>query len=355
MTENVSQLKKALRKELREGIANDIMTDNHFTGDFNVMTRQLIYLDDIRSKIENSTRAAIQNDLLKNSPMYPDILEMMRDREEDKKKTARYIKKALIGEGYEADAITEASKSAIATHPTYQLFDVSKMETEKRLLRILLQKPVWTKYLVEVKGISVLTASKLLYYINDVTRFSQPSKLVKYSGLAVEDGESQRKKRGELCNYKPDLKSLLLGVMGDVFIKSNSQYRRIYDERSEVTKQTHPEWWHMDEEGEKLTTANKHPKHGYRDAIRVMMKRFLHEFWDNAWLLSGVQPPSKPYAVAILGHDMEPKVVPVNSERGLIYSWNESGVLDKDRRILYGWGEWQQYVDNLHDPVIIPQ
>ena len=346
ISENDKLYKTQTRKELRGALQDtlgELMTPNQ---DFNLMVKQLNQLDLIRGNIGHLTRSNLEKNILKNSEHYPPIIEMMRSGE-DKKLIAKAIKKALKEEGYENDDITELRDKALIYNPTYQMFDISKTETEKVLLKMLMKYPIWTKYLLEVTGISVLTGSKLMHYIGDITRFSQPSKLIKYCGLAVdEEGKAQRMKAGVAGNYKPDLKSLLLGVIGDNFIRSNSQYRRIYDERKSYMMDNRPEWGIHPSGKDKLYMSHYH-----KDATRYMMKRFIHEYWDNGWLLSGVQPPSKPYAVSFLGHDMEPKVVPVNSDAGLIYSWNESGVLGKDRRILYSWKEWQDYVDSLNQPI----
>jgi len=341
------QVKRAWRAELK-GSLEETLGEMIVNPEFIPLAQQLFVLDDVKTRIGHQVRANAQNTLIGNSEHYPEILRLQRDKEVDRKIPARLIKKALKEAGYDNDAITELRDKGLAVHGTYQLMDVTKRATEKALLGLLLKKNIWAKYLQQVDGISVLTASKLLYLIGDITRFSQPSKLIKYSGLAVnEEGLTQRKVSGQTCNYKPELKALLLGVIGGNFMRAGSQYRCVYDERAEKTQKTRPLWWNIDENGDKLKGKNMHPKHGYKDSVRVMVKRFLHEYWDSAWLLTGVMPPSKPYAVTILGHDMAPKIVPVNSDEGLIYSWNESGVLGKDRRILYGWKEWQDYVDSL--------
>lgn len=346
LSENDKSLLRTNRREIRTSLGETIGELMNPNQDFNLMVTQLDQIDLIKNSVGHATRANIQNQILKDSPDYPDILALMRDRDADRKKIAREIKKALKKEGYGTGDITALRDKELAMNPTYQMFDIAKRETEKVLASMLQTRPIWTKYLLEVTGISVLTGSKLLQYVDDVTRFNQPSKLIKYCGLAVkEDGGPQVMRRGKQGGYKPKLKALLLGVIGNNFIKSNSEYRRIYDERKEYTMENRPEWGKHPKGKDKLYMAHYH-----KDARRVMVKRFVHEFWDNGWLLSGVQPPSKPYAVAILGHDMENKVVPVNSDRGLIYRWNDGGVQDETGRILYSWVEWREYVDSLTNP-----
>jgi len=299
----VNRYRLSERRELRNALGvtlGELMTGS----DFETLTRDLWTIDDTKNRIGHQVRAKVQNDLLRRSPYWDEIRALQRDKEADRTETASLIKKALKELGYDADEITKQRDLALAQHSTYQLFDIMKNEVAKSLTGELIKMPIWTGYLQNVVGISTLTASKLLYLVKDVTRFSNPSKLMKYAGLAVVDGAPDRLKRGVEAHYSPELKSLLLGVVGDNFIKSNSQYRKVYDERKAYTAQNRPEW------GVNPKTKKENYKaHYHADARRVMVKRFVVEFWKAGWLAAGLEPPTEPYAVRILGHDLEPDVV----------------------------------------------
>lgn len=307
MTELITEknVKNQVRRDLRSALMNDQIGELMVLEEFEPCAQRLWILDDVKTRLSHQTRAHIQNKILSETDEYPEILEMQRDKNSDREEIAKRIKKALKNAGYSEDSITEERDRVLATHQTYQLMDVAKQATEKTLLGILMQRNIWTKYLQKVRGISVLTASKLLYMVGDVTRFSQPSKLVKYSGLAVENGETDRLRKGQEANYKPELKALLLGVIGDNFLRANSQYRKVYDERKEYTKKHRPEW------GEHPSGKDKeYNAHYHADARRVMVKRFVVEFWKAGWQAEGLEVPTKPYSIAILGHDEEPDIVP---------------------------------------------
>ena len=68
---------------------------------------------------------------------------------------------------------------------------------------------------------------KLLMYIRDIRRFNNPSKLRKYCGC--EPGA--KRVAGVQSEYNPEIKGFMLGILAENFIKSNSQYKRIYDEK----------------------------------------------------------------------------------------------------------------------------
>lgn len=291
------------RRELRSALGitlGELMVGS----DFETLTRDLWTIDDTKNRIGHQVRAKVQNNLLHSSPYWEEIKEMRGDKESDRKEIARIIKKALKEMGFEEDEITKQRDLALAQHTTYQLLDIMKNQVGKALTGELIKMPIWNGYLQQVTGISTLTASKLLYLVKDVTRFSQPSKLMKYAGLAVIDGVPDKPKRGVELHYDPELKSLLLGVIGDNFIKSNSQYRKVYDERKKYTAQHRPEWGINPK-----TKKEGYKAHYHADARRVMVKRFVMEFWKAGWLAAGREVPTKPYAVRILGHDEEPDIV----------------------------------------------
>jgi len=140
-------------------------------------------------------------------------------------------------------------------------------------------------------------------------RFKMPSSLWHYFGVHVVNGQAPKPKHGIESTWNPKARTLLLGVMGPNFLKQNSQYRRIYDERTAKTHIVHPEWWHLNKDGTKSKEKNMHPKHGYKDGIRVMMKRFLCEFWKAGYKAKRLKPPRKPYILADSKHKEEDDIV----------------------------------------------
>ncbi len=314
----VKRYKRSQRRELRNALGVTL-GELMIGADFETLTRDLWTIDDTKNRIGHQVRARVQKKLLRRSPYWDEIKALQRDKEADRKKTAKLIKKALKEMGYDEDEISKQRDLALAQHSTYQLLDIMKNEIAKALTGELIKMPLWTGYLQKVVGISTLTASKLIYLVKDVTRFSQPSKLLKYAGLAVIDGVPDRPKRGEELHYDPKLKALLLGVIGDNFIKSGSQYRtaewcdQSYDGRRRKTARTRPEW------GLHPTTGKPGYKgHYHNDARRIMVKRFVTEFWKAGYLATGQEPPTKPYAVRILGHDEEPDIVPYEAREPLM-------------------------------------
>ena len=75
-------------------------------------------------------------------------------------------------------------------------------------------------------------------------------------------------------------------LIGKSFIKSNSPYRKLYDNAKLRAEQTHPDWT---------------PGHRATHAERIMVKMFMSHLWQVWREMEGL-PTREPYAIASLGH-----------------------------------------------------
>lgn len=280
--------------------------------DFNVFkqnVRAIKAIQKTRIKIGNGIYGTLIEQLLSGSPYLQDIMKMRRDKTCDRKKTAKLIKKALE----ELNITKEQLKLKFKQAKKDDFFYGKLTSAEREGIRIYIEPdlnkmPIYVGYLKNIKGMGALTSAQLLSIVGNIERFPMPSSLLHYFGVG--DPNDSKLQRGKQATWNPIAKSLLLGVMGDNFLRKNSQYRVRYDERTAQTKKTHPEWWHLNPDGTKATGKNMHPKHGYRDAIRVMMKRFLMEFWDASYRAKGLNPPREPYILTQPNHHRDPQIVP---------------------------------------------
>jgi len=272
-------------------------------------------LEKTRISEGNRIYGFIVEELIGDTPYFAEITRLRRDKTADRTETAKLIKKA-IKQGLEAKGLSEEYLTAHfetekETDPIYPQLVKLEKQAEKILAQDLKYLPVYTGFLSHVRGMGENTSAQLLATLGDLTRFEDPSSLWHYCGMG--DPKKDRKIKNVECHYNPKMKSLILGVMGDNFLKQNSQYRIVYDQRTAKTKQTHPEWWHLNPDGTKSTVPNEHPRHGYRDGIRVMMKRFLCELWRAGYLAKGLEPPCNPYILNNPNHHLEPDIVPFDS------------------------------------------
>lgn len=160
--------------------------------------------------------------------------------------------------------------------------------------------PVWD-WMQGIKGLkSGKLAAQLLAQIDDISTFTNVSKLWRFCGFAVIDGEREYRKGGEAAHYNARLKSTCF-LIADQFIKQRTPgYREIYDAEKARLRQEHPEPEPDDRRGSpfKMRWTDQHI---HAMAMRKMVKIFLQHLW-LVWRESEGLPTNQPYAIAILGH-----------------------------------------------------
>lgn len=196
-------------------------------------------------------------------------------------------------------------------------FAAIEKELEKKIKKFLKEFDIYEKFLKNIKGVGPIMAAVLIseldiedslappgYGIGHTGAYEKEGKIYrqrtvsqfwKYAGLApvtiVDDkGVSRdvgsRKVAGQKINYSPFLKTKILGVLADCFIKLGSPYRKFYDEHKKLRKDSN--WGVCD--------MQRH-----RDSIRHMMKCFLMDLF-YAWRKLEDLPARLPYQIEKLGH-----------------------------------------------------
>lgn len=145
-------------------------------------------------------------------------------------------------------------------------------------------EPVF-EYLSRVKGVGPILAARLLSMI-DFSRAPTVSSLWRFAGYGVIDGKAERPRQGEKLHYNRRLKTSLY-LVAVSFLRSNSPYRRIYDDARAFYASQRPDWT---------------PMHIHLASLRKMVKVFLQHLWWYGRILHGL-PVTQPYVHDRLGHD----------------------------------------------------
>ncbi len=188
-----------------------------------------------------------------------------------------------------------------------QYFDLEKSEKThfNRLGNILKDYPVYSDFMVDVKGIGPAMAGVIISEI-DITKSRYPSSLWAYAGLDVASNGAGRSRKAEHLReyeyldkegekkmkkgitFNPFLKTKLVGVLGSSFLRAgDNKYSQIY-RGYKARLENHP--------------AHKEKTKGHRHnmATRYMIKQFLvdlHMAWRSIEGLS----VSVPYSEGKLG------------------------------------------------------
>lgn len=220
---------------------------------------------------------------------------------------------------------------------------------EKEFLKVLTKKirlfPEWNMFLKDVKGIGPLMAAVLICEI-DIEKASTVSKIWQYAGMnpGLVPGKKPGKERGTyvvtgemvrgdrptvgfILPYNKFLKTKMLGVLADCFIKAQSPYVKFYydyksrlenedrvingdqkgrrwNEPSEVPeldkdgnvkyrKRRNPETGKMEDTDEVVMKRTGMGIRRDKAAKRYMVKMFLRDYYTNVRTLYGleVRPP----------------------------------------------------------------
>lgn len=153
-----------------------------------------------------------------------------------------------------------------------------------------------------IYGIGPILVAGVVSGIQDPTKFATVSKVWRYCGLAVIDGEAEKRKKGEKLAYSPFMKTLCWKV-GESFVKSGRYYREVYDRYKAEYRERFPE--PVDTVSSKGKTYQKYTDgHIHAMAKRKTVKLFIAHLYEK-WLELEGKPYRNPYCER-LGHKREP-------------------------------------------------
>lgn len=276
---------------------------------FIINGRVALEIQKSRIGISNRIYSYIVESQIRGHPNYMQLLAMRRDKNADRTKTAAYVKK-LLKESLESKNIPESEltrlhEQTLNENKGYVGIEKAENEAFKVMKPLLESHPLWP-WMKTVRGLGLRNGVKLLIAVRDIERFENPSKLRTYCGCAP----GMRKVAGVEANFNPELKGLILGQIAESFIKSKSQYKKVYDDKKAYYLKLHPEVEQGRPKGKKLTREDWTKMKIHRYALKAMMNRFLVEFWCAWYQAEGKAPPVNPWILDEPHHNREPLIVP---------------------------------------------
>lgn len=225
-------------------------------------------------------------------------------------------------------------------------------EVEKKLKKVLKNFPIYTEWLSKVKGVGTIAAGWIIAEF-DIHKASTVSKMTQFAGMnpGMVEGKKRKENKdgsftyvstgemirgdkltpGFVAPFNKRLRTALLGVMADGFIKAQNNYcRDVYyalhipeDYRKDKkAMQKRPElagqYGRLDLSEDLVLETKKGGKqelipwkdttdsHRNRAAKRKMVKVFLQDLYQ-AWRTIEGLPVRKPYQEEYLGHVHEDK------------------------------------------------
>lgn len=164
-------------------------------------------------------------------------------------------------------------------------FEIERKAIEKRMRKLARQLPVW-QWAEGVRGLGDLRLAVIVGECGDIGSYKSVSALWKRMGLAVINGERQRKKAGDdgiIHGYNPERRAIAY-VMGTEIIKA--QIRVVKDDDGKATDERnslgHLGALYLDRKAHEITLEGITKAHANNRAARYMVKRVFREMYA-AW------------------------------------------------------------------------
>jgi hypothetical protein len=199
-------------------------------------------------------------------------------------------------------------------------------DIEKSLKKVLKRFPIYTEWLLNVKGVGTIAAAQIIANI-DIQKATTTSKIWQYCGLnpslvegkkrveradggfdLVQTGKMIRGDKltaGFVAPFNKNIRTALCGVLADGFIKAQAPYALEhyypYKERLANSEKTTEEIRSAGAKPVTLAWKDAKPAHRDRAAKRKMIKAFLSDLYVAWRTLEGLEV-RPPYQEQYLGH-----------------------------------------------------
>lgn len=186
---------------------------------------------------------------------------------------------------YQAMRMAAANRLLHDNSDTLKEFMKTMESGEDQLRKIVTEEaekqPIYSEWLLKVKGIGPILAAGLVVTLGDVTRFNYRSGLYAYCGYAVDDtGGIQKDTKGQQSAWNHNVKPLMFVLVGNLMKAHSPVYSDLY---------------YQEKEKQMAVLDNKN--HAHKRAIRRVAKLFLSHFWQVSRELAGL-PTNSPYIIA---------------------------------------------------------
>lgn len=218
-------------------------------------------------------------------------------------------------------AAIEDGKTVMSAYLEQEMYEKLEVETKLKAVAETMAEygeelgAIW-EWVTSIKGIGNNLAAKLLARIDDIGRFDTISKLWRYSGYAVIDGEIDRPQAGQKRPYDAQLKSVVWEITEQFIRQYTPIYRDEYDRYKEEDRRKYPNVI-CKNCGTMFSPTRKNcpgcgkgnedfnllygKGHMHMRAKRKAGKLFLSHLWVNWRKMEGLSV-TDPYVQDVLGH-----------------------------------------------------
>lgn len=199
---------------------------------------------------------------------FADLVAEIRETNRMRDYLLRAEKNLLLQEKAIGRRLTDPEVAALATLPlseSRKSIYLHRRRIETRVKKLAIQLPAWQSWAKDVSGFGALGFAQIVAEAGDLNRFPTVAKLWRWFGLAVIDGQAERRHKGQQAGFDPRRRSVMYCI-GDALVKQGKSYRAIYLDRKQLEMKKMPDAakmvWHM-------------------RAQRYMEKQLLKHLWQT--------------------------------------------------------------------------
>jgi len=194
------------------------------------------------------------------------------------------------------DADIEQLKSILESA---ELLEKNAMKAVVAAVKVVAKEDPFIAAVMSIKGVAEGTVAYLATYI-DLEKAPHASSLWAYVGY---DKPSHSRYTKNVAGGGNKRLRTALYRMADSMMKTRGAYRDVYDRRKLKTSNSQKIVKSRNTKGQLVEVAWKDakPSHRHGDAMRVMIKHFLRDYWLVGREMAGL-PTSEPYVQEQLGH-----------------------------------------------------
>ena len=174
----------------------------------------------------------------------------------------------------------------------------ARKTVEKLIIAIAPEDPLVAAAL-DIDGVGPMTVAYLAAYV-DLEKAQYPSSVWAYVGY--DKASHERYTKGTASGGNKTLRTALFRT-ADSMVKTRGAYREVYDKRKDRQSFSENIVKSRNTQGKLVEVAWKDTKpcHRHGDAMRVMMKHFLRDYWLVGRKIQGL-PTQHMYVEEYLGH-----------------------------------------------------
>lgn len=133
------------------------------------------------------------------------------------------------------EVLKRMTKERVESDPHYRWLKDRENQLQRRVRAVVSGMELYRQVFADLDGCGPLIAARIIVYVRNIERFPSWEQFATYCGFGLKDGRKQRKRRGEVLNYHPKLRSAIqyLWIREQIYRRKRGKLAEILQQRIE--------------------------------------------------------------------------------------------------------------------------